>query len=255
MTQKDEVFLGVAASNLIVFISIISVGFYFNSIAYFHSYFSVLGIPMIFFQLPLEFYLIHGVIPISTAAVIGMITCLGIFTNSDDWWTTLKGNIAFLILGILFIYMSLTDFFNIGGVFLTIVKISLFAVGAVSSIVFFYLIKNNFNTVKNTWFSNDLGKLLVVGFVLIVTVLFSINYGVFMAHRTIDGLTPDVSRVNFKLENNLTSDFDNSTLFLFFYNNGNYYAFSKNQTTGKVFELYIVPEKTIGYAKIYRITQ
>jgi hypothetical protein len=63
----------------------------------------------------------------------------------------------------------------------------------------------------------------------------------------------DISHVDFKFVNNFSSDIDDSNLFLFFHSDGNYYAFSKNQTTEKISEVYIIPEKTIEYVKILRI--
>jgi hypothetical protein len=243
VTQSERCFLGIDVSNLVIFISIITAGLYFDSIAYFHSYFSALGIPQIFLQLPLEFYLVNGVIPILIALFFCAATGIGIFLDPENRLTIGMANSVYLLTGMAFIFSAFQEFDNF------LFQAGLILIGIYGIFYFGFLVYKKNNVIKKYWLGSDAGKITVILLLLAFTSVMSLSFGDYMGNRAVNGIA-EVSHVDFKFENNSTTEINDVNLSLFFYDNGNYYAFSKNLTTGKLSEVYIIPEKTVEYAKI-----
>lgn len=210
---------------------------------YLEFYFYRLGIPHESINLPVFYYLLKSIFPISLFLLIIWFS----FSHSKGYSVTtnqaLMKNIIVLMVGILGFYILIKGENDFNDYLATGLWIPFWLYIWIKSSKLFTL--DEIGNKKNPRNRN----LIIIIFFFLILLLFSGFLGTSIAIITIEGTNPDIQFINFSWKDESPVSVEGDLIYII-HNEGNYYTVKKQKPVPDTPEVYIISDSQIEFASI-----
>lgn len=247
--QKSE---RITNEEFIVLFILMAAGTFFSTFLFFELYFRRIGLELLSLNLPLDFFLVNGLIPLCITFLILLTAFLALGGERPSYLVTAVSNNMLLVIA--WVAYHFLQYPNLNFFGITVLS---FICGMFITIYAAFLIPNTC-FVKSLWERGFFHRVMLIFMLLTVACTVSGIAGMNTGKIFLEGKSPASTVVEFSFSDTAAyayqkEQFDKQNLLLILYRNGNYYVTPYDDPAPHDTTVYIVPEDKTSLVKIKRV--
>lgn len=227
-------------------------GTFFSCFLYFEFYFRRIGLEIQSMDLPFDFFLVNGIIPLSITFLLLLTAFLALGEDRPSHIVTAVSNNMLLVIA--WVAFNFVRYPNLNFLGITILS---FICGMFITIYFAFIFPN-ISIVKTMWERGFFHRVMLIFMLLTVSCAVSGIAGQNTGRMFLEGKSPDSTVIEFSYKDATTyaseqKELDKQNLLLIVYRNGNYYVAPYDDPAPIDSSVFIVPEDQLALVKIKRV--
>jgi hypothetical protein len=249
LIQKSE---KITNEEFIVLFILMAAGTFFSGLLYFEFYFRRIGLELLSLNLPVDFFLANGMIPLCITFLLLLTAFLALGSEQPSHLVTAVSNNMLLVIA--WIAFNFLQYPNLNFVGVTVLCL----VCGMFITLYFAFFFPNVCFVRSLWERGFFHRIILIFMLLAVACTVSGIAGMNSGKLFIESKSPSSTVIEFSMKDTAVhaydkENFDKKILLLIMYRNGNYYVTQFDDPAPHDTAVYIVPEDVVSLVKIKRV--
>jgi hypothetical protein len=249
LIQKSE---KITNEEFIVLFFLMAAGTFFCGFLFFESYFRRIGLELLSLNLPVDFFLANGLIPLCITFLVLLTAFLALGSDQPSHLVTAVSNNMLLV--VVWVAWNFLQYPNLNFIGVTVLCL---VCGMFITLYFAFLFPN-ISIVKSLWERGFFHRIILIFMLLAVACTVSSIAGTNTGRMLIEGKSPSSTIIEFSVKDTAVhayekENFDKKILLLIMYRNSNYYVTPYDDPAPRDTSVYIVPEDQVSLAKIKQV--
>jgi len=238
--------------EFIVLFILMAAGTFFSCYLYFEFYFQRIGLELQSMDLPFDFFLVNGIIPLCITFLLLLTAFLALSNDrTSHIMTAVSNNMLIVIAWVAFSFLHYPNLNFLG------ITVLCFICGMFITIYFAFLFPN-ISIVRTMWEKGFFHRVMLIFMLLTVACAVSGIAGQNTGKMFIEAKSPASTVIEFSYKDAATyaseqKELDKQNLLLIMYRNGNYYVAPYDDPAPRDSSVFIVPEDQLALVKIKRV--